>query len=100
MAITFFFLNGFFSEIELTLINLIPYLVSGSLGLALVFLYLYSFPSQKKGKFLTFFIPGIIFLVVLIKSGLSNFWIIDESMFLMSFIFGGQEVSKPVEKSL
>ncbi|WP_371185453.1 hypothetical protein [Thalassotalea maritima] len=100
MAVTMFVMRAFYSEVELTPINLAPYLVSGLLGLALVFLYLYALPSQRKDRFLTFFIPGMMLLVVLIKSGLSNLWLIDELMCLISFICGGQEISKPAEKSL
>jgi len=100
MAVAMFLFRGFSSEIELTLINLIPYLLSAISGVALVFLYLYLFPSQRKNSFLTFFIPGIVFTLTLILTGLADFWLIEELIFALGFIFGGQELSNTEEKSL
>jgi len=100
MAVTLFLLRSFNSEIELTLINLIPYILSSAIGAILVFLYLYFFPSQRKDKFLTFFIPGVVLMVALIKTDLSSFWFIDELTLMMSFMFSGQQLSEPIENSL
>ncbi|GHF02355.1 hypothetical protein [Thalassotalea profundi] len=100
MSVTLFLLRGFYDEIELTLVNLLPYLLSSVIGAALVFLYLYLFPSQRKDKFLTFFIPGIVLMVVIITTGLSSFWLIDELILMLCFVFGGQEISKAESKPL
>ena len=100
MSVTIFLLRGFYSEIELNLVNFIPYLLSSIVGVALVFLYLYLFPSQRKDKFLTFFIPGVVLMVLIITTGLSSFWLIDELILMLCFIFGGQELSKSESKSL
>lgn len=100
MALTLFFFRGFSGDVELTPINIVPYLSSAFIGLALVFLYLLVFPSQRKNKFLTFFIPGIAILFVLIFSSLANLWLIDELSLTLAFMFGGQELSKPQAKSL
>lgn len=100
MAVTLFLFRGFYSEIELTPINLIPYLFSAFTGVALVFLYLYLFPSQRKNSLLTFFIPGMVFMVTLILSGIADFWLVEELIFSLGFIFGGQELSNTEVKSL
>jgi Na+/melibiose symporter-like transporter len=100
MSVTLFLLRGFYSEIELNLVNLIPYLLSSVIGSTLVFLYLYIFPSQRKDKFLTFFIPGVVLMVLIITTGLSSLWLIDELILMLCFIFGGQELSTPESKSL
>ncbi|MBT3136926.1 hypothetical protein KL866_17840 [Alteromonas sp. ALT199] len=100
MSVTIFLLRGFYSEIELNLINLTPYLLSSVIGAVLAFLYIYLFPSQRKDKFLTFFIPGVILTVLIITTGLSSFWLIDELILMLCFIFGGQELSKAESKSL
>jgi hypothetical protein len=100
MAITLFLLRGFNSEIELTLIEFVPCILSSGIGAILVFLYLYFFPSQRKDKFITFFIPGVVLMLAIITTGLSSFWLIDELILMLSFIFGGQQLSESVEKSL
>jgi len=100
MSVTIFLLRGFSSEIELNIINFIPYLLSSVIGATLVYLYLYLFPSQRKDKFLTFFIPGVVLMVLIITTGLSGFWLIDELILMLCFIFGGQELSKTESKSL
>jgi hypothetical protein len=100
MAITLFLLRGFNSEIELTLIEFVPCILSSGIGATLVFLYLYFFPSQRKDKFITFFIPGVVLMLAIITTGLSSFWLIDELILMLSFIFGGQQLSESVEKSL
>jgi hypothetical protein len=100
MAVTLFLLRGFNSEIELTLIEFVPYILSSSIGATLVFLYLYLFPSQRKDKFITFFIPGVILMIVIITTGLSRFWLVEELILMLSFIFGGQQLSEFSEKSL
>ena len=100
MALTLFFMRGFYSEVEITPINLMPYLLSASCGVVLAFLYLSLFPSQRRNSFLTFFIPGIALIIVLLLTGLANLWLLDELTFMLAFIFGGQEISKPIEKSL
>lgn len=92
MAITLFFMRGFYSEIELTPINLVPFLFSALLGVALVFLYLYIFPSQRNHKFITLLIPGTVLMVILLTTGLSDLWLIDELMVMLIFIFAGLEV--------
>lgn len=99
-ALTLFFMRGFYSEVEITPINLVPYLLSAFCGVILAFLYLFLFPSQRKDSFLTFLIPGFALIVVLLLTGLANLWLIDELAFMLAFILGGQEVSKPIEKSL
>lgn len=100
MALTLFFMRGFYSEVEITPINFMPYLVSAFCGIVLVFLYLSLFPSQRKNSFLTFFLPSIALIVLLLLTGLANLWLLDELTFMLAFIFGGQEISKPIEKSL
>lgn len=100
MSVAIFLFRGFFSEIELNIVNLIPFLLSSVIGATLAFLYLYLFPSQRKYKFLTFFIPGVVLEVLIITTGLSNFWLIDELILMLCFIIGGQELSKPESKSL
>lgn len=95
MALTIFAMRGFQSETELTLINLVPYLFSSFCGAILVFLYLYLFPSQRKDNFLTFLIPGIALLTLLLSTGVADLWLIDDLMLFLVFVFGGQEVSKP-----
>ncbi|GHE85463.1 hypothetical protein GCM10011501_13130 [Thalassotalea profundi] len=72
--------------------------MSALFGVISVFLYLCVFPSQRKDKFFTFFNPAVVLMVILITIGLSNLWLIDEQMFMLSFIFGGQEISKPINK--
>lgn len=94
MSLTFFLLRGLFGEDELILTNLFPYLLSSAIGITLVSLYLYYFPSQKKVKFFSFFIPGMILMLLLIPTGLSQIWLIDELILLLCFIFGGQELIK------
>ena len=100
MALTLFFMRGFYSEVEITPINIIPYLLSAFCGVVFAFLYLSLFPGQRKNSFLTFFIPGAALLTVLLLTGLADLWLIEEFMFMLAFIFGGQEISKPIEKSL
>ena len=100
LALTLFFMRGLYSEIEITPINLMPYLLSAFCGVALAFLYLSLFPSQRKDSFLTFLIPGFALIVILLLTGLANLWLIDELAFALAFILGGQEISKPIEKSL
>jgi hypothetical protein len=100
MAVTLFLFRVYSAEVELTLIEFVPYLLSSAIGAALVFIYLYFFPSQRKDKFITFFIPGVILMVAMITTGLANFWIVDELILMLSFIFGGQQLSNSVEKSL
>lgn len=101
MSVTLFIMHGYvYSKIELVVVNLIPYLFSSLLGVTLVLLYLFVFPNQRKNKFFTFFIPGMIFMVVLIVTGLAELWLIDELILALAFIFGGQELSKAEVKSL
>jgi len=101
MSITLFVMHGYFySTIELTPLNLTPYLFSSFLGVALVLLYLFIFPSQRKNTFLTFFLPSMAFMVILIVFGVADFWLIDELILALSFIFGGQELSRSEVKSL
>lgn len=54
--------------------------------------------SQRKDKFISFFIPDFVFIILLTASGLSSLWLIDELTILMCFIFAGQEVSKAAKK--
>ena len=101
MSLTLFTMHGYvYSKIELVPINLIPYLFSSFLGVALVLLYLFVFPSQRKNTFLTFFIPSMVFMVVLIVTGLADFWLVEELILALAFMFGGQELSKAEVKSL
>lgn len=100
MALTLFFTRSFYLEVKISPINLMPYLLSAFCGVVLAFLYLSLFPSQRKNSFLTFFIPGIALIIVLFLTGFANLWLIDELMFMLAFIFGGQEISKPIKKSL
>ena len=101
MALTLFIMHGYiYSKIELVPLNLIPYLFSSFLGVALVLLYLYLFPSQRKNSFLTFFILGMVSMIALIVSGIADLWLIDELIFSLAFIFGGQELSNTEAKSL
>ena len=94
-------MNGYiYSKIELVPLNLIPYLFSSFLGVALMLLYLYLFPSQRKNSFLTLFIPGIVSMIALIFSGIADLWLIDELTFSLAFIFGGQKLSNTEAKSL
>jgi len=96
LALISFFLQGFAFEIELTPINLLPYLFSAVCGGILAFLYLYIFPSHINHRYLTFFIPGIALLILLITTGLYSLWLIEESTLMMGFVFGRLEISKPV----
>ena len=100
MALALFFADVFSSKIGMDPINFTPYVVSAFLGLASVFLYLCAFPSQRKEKFLKFLIPGIILFAVSLITGLTNLWLINNTTFLVCFIIGGQELSKPDEKTL
>ena len=100
MAVTLFLMRGYYGEVEFTPINLIPYLISALFGVIVVLLYLHVFPSQRKDKFLTFFIPGIVLTIGLLQTGLADLWLIDELMFMLSFMFSGQELSKNTEKSV
>jgi hypothetical protein len=38
--------------------------------------------------------------VLIITTGLSSFWLIDELILMLCFIFGGQELSRTESKSL
>jgi hypothetical protein len=94
MALTMFIMHGYiYSKIELVPINLTPYLFSSFLGVTFVLLYLYLFPSQRKNSFLTFFFLGMFSMITLILTGIANIWLVDEFIFSLAFIFGGQEVS-------
>ena len=101
MSLTLFIMNGYvYSKIEFVPINLIPYLFSSFLGVALVLLYLFIFPSQRKNTFFTFFIPSMVFMVVLIVTGVADFWLIDELILALAFILAGQEFSNTEDKPL
>jgi len=101
MSITLFIMDGYiYSKIELVPLNLIPYLFSSFIGVILVLLYLYLFPSQRVNSFLTFFFPGMVFMVTLIVTGSADFWLINELIFALAFMFGGQELSNTEVKSL
>lgn len=100
MAITLFLCRVFFYETALMVVNFVPYLLSALLGLALVLIYLQFFPSQRKDNFITFFIPGFILLSLLVLTDFTGEGLIDELMFVLSFIFGGQELSKKFITSL
>ena len=101
MSLTMFIMHGYiYSKIEPVPLNLIPYLFSSFLGVALVFIYLYLFPSQRKNSLLTFFIPGMVLVLTLIFTGVASLWFIDELILSLAFIFGGQCFSEPKAKSL
>ena len=101
MALTIFIMHGYINaEIELVPLNPIPYLFSSILGVTLLLLYVYLFPGQIKSSFLTLFIPGILLMIALILTGISDLWIIDEIIFSLAFIFGGDELSNSEAKSL
>ncbi len=74
--------------------------MSGAIGLFLVFMYLQFFPNQRKDNSLALFSLGVVLILVTIVTGLADVWIIDELMLALSFIFGGQEISKNILQSL
>ncbi|GGO71551.1 hypothetical protein GCM10010982_27600 [Bowmanella pacifica] len=100
MAVTLFLIRIFYQDLDVTALNLIPYLGSALAGVITVFLYLYAFPSQRKDTFLTFFIPGMVLMASIIVSGLADLWFVDELIFALAFILGGKEISKPTEGAL
>ena len=101
MSLTMFIMRGYiYTEIELGPLNLIPYLFSSFLGVTLLLLYVYLFLGQRKSSFLTLFIPGMLLMIALIFTGISDLWLIDELMFSSAFIFGGEGLLNSEAKSL
>ena len=92
MSISALFTRSLVSDIEVTISNTVPYLVSATVGTVLAFLYLTVFPSQRNSRFFTFVISGAVMLVAVNLSGAVDLWLVNDLMLYIGFIFGGHEL--------
>ena len=94
MSLAIFILQGYiFSKIEFVPLNFVPFMFSSFLGVMSVLLYLYIFSSQRKNRNLIFYVSmGL--MILLAWTGIADLWIVEEWIFVLAFLFGGQELLK------
>jgi|GEM_PF-7058304 hypothetical protein len=94
MSLAIFLLQGYiFSKIEFVPLNVVPFIFSSFLGVLSVLLYLYIFSSQRKNRNLIFYISmGL--MILLTWTGIADLWLVEEWIFALAFLFGGQELLK------
>ncbi len=94
MSLAIFILQGYiFSKIEFVPLNFVPFMFSSFLGVMSVLLYLYIFSSQRKNRNLIFYVSmGL--MILLAWTGIAALWIVEEWIFALAFLFGGQELLK------
>lgn len=94
MSLAIFILQGYiFSKIEFVPLNFVPFMFSSFLGVMSVLLYLYIFSSQRKNRNLIFYVSmGL--MILLAWTGIADLWIVEEWIFALAFLFGGQELLK------
>ena len=94
MSLAIFILQGYiFSKIEFVPLNFVPFMFSSFLGVMSVLLYLYIFTSQRKNRNLIFYVSmGL--MILLAWTGIADLWIVEEWIFVLAFLFGGQELLK------
>ena len=94
MSLAIFILQGYiFSKIEFVPLNFVPFMFSSFLGVMSVLLYLYIFTSQRKNRNLIFYVSmGL--MILLAWTGIADQWIVEEWIFALAFLFGGQELLK------
>lgn len=101
LTVLFFSLEVFSSDIEFQYINIIPYFVSSLIGGLIGVLY-YKFIGFRftKYQFLSNLIATALFTLLIIKSGVFNYWILYDLALLVSFILTLSNLSENKRKSV
>tara|TARA_B110000091_G_C13542631_1_gene361077 strand:+ start:276 stop:626 length:351 start_codon:yes stop_codon:yes gene_type:complete len=87
LAVLFFAIEVLSGEIAFQFQNILPYLISALIGTGVGIIY-FQFVGFRftKFQFISCVVPTILFSVLITKSGLNHYWVLNELTLMVAFL--------------